>query len=172
VLIDAARNANSSGIAFLTQDRSLFKRFLTNPNPSATLNHAQGFVFMCPLVPDAVASWLLPRRCPFQSYMTTPSIYIRIDQLPVGSNSRFEAQLVIGDDETGQVAGFKSPVFESEDALKRSKLRARAELLSAWTATEVAQNAIGQREDGQGFRRAIEGALKLCQISSEQIKIV
>jgi hypothetical protein len=115
VLIDAARNANSSGIAFLTQDRSLFKRFLTNPNPSATLNHAQGFVFMCPLVPDAVASWLLPRRCPFQSYMTTPSIYIRIDQLPVGSNSRFEAQLVIGDDETGQVAGFKSPVFESED---------------------------------------------------------
>lgn len=67
------------------------------------------------LVPDAVASWLLPRRCPFQSYMTTPSIYIRIDQLPVGSNSRFEAQLVIGDDETGQVAGFKSPVFESED---------------------------------------------------------
>jgi len=115
VLIDAARNANSSGIAFLTQDRSLFKRFLTNPNPSAMFSHAQGFVFMCPLVPDAVASWLLPRRCPFQSYMTTPSIYIRIDQLPVGSNSRFEAQLVIGDDETGQVAGFKSPVFESED---------------------------------------------------------
>jgi 3-oxoacyl-(acyl-carrier-protein) synthase len=70
----------------------------------------------------------------------------------------------------GQGAAFA--VFESEDAVKRSKLRVRAELLSAWTATEVAQNAIGQREDGQGFRRAIEGALKLCQISSEQIKIV
>ena len=70
----------------------------------------------------------------------------------------------------GQGAAFA--VFESEDAVKRSKLRIRAELLSAWTATEVAQNAIGQREDGQGFRRAIEGALKLCQISSEQIKIV
>ncbi len=70
----------------------------------------------------------------------------------------------------GQGAAFA--VFESEDALKRSKLRARAELMSAWTATEVATNAIGQREDGQGFRRAIEGALKLCKVSSEQIKIV
>jgi 3-oxoacyl-(acyl-carrier-protein) synthase len=69
----------------------------------------------------------------------------------------------------GQGAAFA--VFESEDALKRSKLP-RAELLGAWTATEVAKNAIGQREDGQGFRRAIEGAHKLCQISSEQIKIV
>ena len=45
----------------------------------------------------------------------TPSIYIRIDQLPVGSNSRFEAQVAIGDDEKGQAAGFKSPAFELED---------------------------------------------------------
>jgi hypothetical protein len=45
----------------------------------------------------------------------TPPIYIRIDQLPVGSSSRFEAQLIIGDDETGQAAGFKSPTFEPED---------------------------------------------------------
>ena len=45
----------------------------------------------------------------------TPPIYIRIDQLPVGSNFRFESQLIIGDDETGQVAGFKSPAFEPEN---------------------------------------------------------
>jgi len=45
----------------------------------------------------------------------TPPIYIRIDQIPVGSNFRFESQLVIGDDETGQSAGFKSPTFETED---------------------------------------------------------
>ena len=70
----------------------------------------------------------------------------------------------------GQGAVFA--VFESEDALTRSGLTPRAELLSSWTATEVATNAIGQREDGQGFRRAIEGALELCQISPEQIKIV
>lgn len=70
----------------------------------------------------------------------------------------------------GQGAAFA--VFESEDAIKRSKLQPRAELLSAWTATEVDANAVGQREDGQGYKRAIEGALKLCQISSEQIKIV
>ena len=45
----------------------------------------------------------------------TPPIYIRIDQLPVGLSSRFEAQLIIGDDDKGQAAGFKSPAFEPED---------------------------------------------------------
>lgn len=45
----------------------------------------------------------------------TPPIYIRIDQIPVGSSSRFEAQLIIGDDDKGQAAGFKSPAFEAED---------------------------------------------------------
>jgi 3-oxoacyl-(acyl-carrier-protein) synthase len=70
----------------------------------------------------------------------------------------------------GQGAAFA--VFESETAVKRLGLRPKAELLSAWTATEVATNAIGQRQDGQGFERAIEGALKLSLISSEQIKIV
>jgi len=70
----------------------------------------------------------------------------------------------------GQGAAFA--VFESEEALKKGNFPAKAELVSAWTSTEVATNAIGQREDGQGFRRAIEGTLKLCQVSSEQIKIV
>jgi len=45
----------------------------------------------------------------------TPPIYIRIDQLPVGSNFRFESQVAIGDDDKGQAAGFKSPVFEPEN---------------------------------------------------------
>lgn len=45
----------------------------------------------------------------------TPPIYIRIDQIPVGSNFRFESQLIIGDDDKGQAAGFKSPVFEPEN---------------------------------------------------------
>jgi hypothetical protein len=45
----------------------------------------------------------------------TPPIYIRIDQIPVGSSSRFEAQLIIGDDDKGQAAGFRSPTFEPED---------------------------------------------------------
>ncbi len=45
----------------------------------------------------------------------TPPIYIRIDQIPVGSNFRFESQVAIGEDEKGQVAGFKSPIFEPED---------------------------------------------------------
>lgn len=45
----------------------------------------------------------------------TPPIYIRIDQIPVGSNFRFESQLIIGDDDKGQAAGFKSPSFEPEN---------------------------------------------------------
>ena len=63
-------------------------------------------------------------------------------------------------------------VFESEDAVKRSGLEITAELVSAYTATEVLTNTIGQREDGQGFVRAIKGTLELCQIGPEQIKIV
>ena len=70
----------------------------------------------------------------------------------------------------GQGAAFA--VFESEAAIKRSGLEPKAELVSAYTASEVAKNAIGQREDGQGFGRAIEGAMKIGQICPEQIKIV
>jgi 3-oxoacyl-(acyl-carrier-protein) synthase len=70
----------------------------------------------------------------------------------------------------GQGAAFA--VFESEKALEKSGLTPKAELLGAYTAAEVAKNAIGQREDGQGFTRAIKGAIEICQISPEQIKIV
>lgn len=70
----------------------------------------------------------------------------------------------------GQGAAFA--VFESEEANKRSGLTPKAELLSAYTATEILSNAIGQRDDGQGFTRAIKGAIEICQISPEQIKIV
>lgn len=63
-------------------------------------------------------------------------------------------------------------VFESEKAVERLGTKPRAELLGAYTATEVLSNTIGQREDGQGFIRAINGACEICQISPDQIKIV
>ena len=47
--------------------------------------------------------------------MTPPAIFIRIDQPPVGSNFRFEAQVCIGDEDAGMSTGFKSPIFEKED---------------------------------------------------------
>ena len=63
-------------------------------------------------------------------------------------------------------------VFESERAVNKLGTTPIAELLGAYTATEVLSNTIGQRDDGQGFARAIKGACEICQIQPEQIKIV
>jgi len=47
-----------------------------------------------------------------------------------------------------------------------------ATLKGAYTASEDHSNAIGQREDGQGFVRSIEGALHVSGATAEQIKVV
>lgn len=60
-------------------------------------------------------------------------------------------------------------VFESEYAVGKKPL---AELVGAWTASESDTHAIGQREDGQGFKNAILGVCENSKIESEQIKIV
>jgi len=59
-------------------------------------------------------------------------------------------------------------VFESAKYARNSK----AQLLGAYTAAEESTNAIGQREDGQGFVRAAAGALQTANISSSDIFIV
>lgn len=59
-------------------------------------------------------------------------------------------------------------VFESAKYARDSK----AQLLGAYTAAEESTNAIGQREDGQGFVRAAAGALKTAGISAHDIRIV
>lgn len=66
----------------------------------------------------------------------------------------------------GQGAVFA--VFETAKYAKDSK----AQLLGAYTAAEVSTNAIGQREDGQGFVKAIEGALDLAGVTSRNINII
>lgn len=63
-------------------------------------------------------------------------------------------------------------IFESEAAVMKHGSRAPLELLGAWTASESGANAIGQREDGQGFKNAITGALEMSRVNPEQIKIV
>jgi 3-oxoacyl-(acyl-carrier-protein) synthase len=63
-------------------------------------------------------------------------------------------------------------IFESEKAMEKNGSQALLELIGAWTAAEGDANAIGQREDGQGFIRAISGALEVSRTAAEQIKIV
>jgi len=63
-------------------------------------------------------------------------------------------------------------IFESEQALMNNGSQAILELKGAWTAAEGDANAIGQREDGQGFIRAMQGALEISRTAAEQIKIV
>jgi 3-oxoacyl-(acyl-carrier-protein) synthase len=67
----------------------------------------------------------------------------------------------------GQGAVFA--VFESERNLVRTPV---AELVGAWTASEEISNAIGQREDGQGYLRAIDGALHYSKVKADEIKVI
>lgn len=59
-------------------------------------------------------------------------------------------------------------VFESDDVCREPL----ATLHGAYTASEDYSNAIGQREDGQGFARAIEGTLKFANENRHKISIV
>ena len=47
--------------------------------------------------------------------MEQPSIFIRIDQKAIGSQFKFDAQVCIGNETTGDVSGFISPVFTAGD---------------------------------------------------------
>ncbi len=70
----------------------------------------------------------------------------------------------------GQGSAFA--VFETEVSMKLTGFKPRAELVGAYTASEECTNSIGQREDGQGFIRAIEGSLHAAKLEASQIDIV
>jgi 3-oxoacyl-(acyl-carrier-protein) synthase len=63
-------------------------------------------------------------------------------------------------------------VFESERAVNKNKSYINAELLSAWISAEQNSNPIGQRPDGQGYQRAIRGALDAAKVTPSAIKLV
>jgi len=63
-------------------------------------------------------------------------------------------------------------VFESSDAVAQQHVTPRARLVGAYNASERSTNAIGQCEDGEGFIRAMEGAMHYSNISPDEIKIV
>jgi hypothetical protein len=54
-------------------------------------------------------------------------------------------------------------VFDSEKIIDKSEIYPIAELMGAYSASESSTNAIGQCENGEGFVKAIEGALKRFQ---------
>ena len=59
-------------------------------------------------------------------------------------------------------------VFESERIAKNPLAR----LVSANSSSELSTNAIGQREDGQGFIDAIQGALDIAGLDKKKIRVV
>ena len=63
-------------------------------------------------------------------------------------------------------------VFENEKTATRRGATPTAVLHGAYTASEQCENAIGQRKDGEGFAKAINGALDIANKSDDQIRVV
>jgi 3-oxoacyl-(acyl-carrier-protein) synthase len=96
------------------------------------------------------------------------------------------ANILIKDEEAGAIPsafdsinsgfivgqGAAVAVFESEAAVNKNAVTPKAELLSAWVSAEELSNPIGQRPDGQGYQRAIRGALDMAKVEPSDIKIV
>jgi 3-oxoacyl-[acyl-carrier-protein] synthase II len=70
----------------------------------------------------------------------------------------------------GQGAGLM--VFESERAVSKNKPRIYAELMGTAVSAEQNSNPIGQRPDGQGYQRAIRGAIESAKVTPSAIKLV
>lgn len=63
-------------------------------------------------------------------------------------------------------------ILESENAINKNAVTPEVELISAHIASEQSINAIGQRPDGQGYMRAISGALMMGGKKPKDVTIV
>lgn len=63
-------------------------------------------------------------------------------------------------------------VFESRSAVAVQQLQPHARLVGAYTASERSTNAIGQCETGEGFIKAMAGAMRCANVAPEEITIV
>jgi 3-oxoacyl-(acyl-carrier-protein) synthase len=63
-------------------------------------------------------------------------------------------------------------VFHSQRAVNQLKMRPLAQLHGAYTASEDCSNAIGQRQDGQGYINAMKGAMKHSDLAPKDIRVV
>ena len=70
----------------------------------------------------------------------------------------------------GQGAAFA--VFDSWTTLNKTGDQPLAQLCGAYTAAEQTKNSVGQREDGSGYIKAIEGAFHVCKANRDDVKIV
>lgn len=70
----------------------------------------------------------------------------------------------------GQGSAFA--VFHSSRAIDKLGIEPKAELVGAYTASEKIDNAIGQRLDGEGYKKAIRGVLNISKLFSKDINII
>ena len=63
-------------------------------------------------------------------------------------------------------------IFESDYAVGKLDATPHARLVGAYNASEASTNAIGQLEDGDGFFKAIMGAMNYSSVFADEIKIV
>lgn len=70
----------------------------------------------------------------------------------------------------GQGAAFA--VFESSDFVEFQKIKPQAQLIGAYTASEHSTNVLGQQEDGEGFIKAMKGAIYYGKINIKDIRII
>jgi 3-oxoacyl-(acyl-carrier-protein) synthase len=63
-------------------------------------------------------------------------------------------------------------VFESDYAVGKLDATPHAALIGAYNASEASTNAIGQLEDGEGFTKAINGAIHYANLMPNEITIV
>jgi len=84
--------------------------------------------------------------------------------------SRVDSQPISTFFYVGQGAVFT--VFHSKNAVEKLGLEPKAELIGAYSSSESGANAIGQREDGQGYSKAIQGAVAFSKVNPADISIV
>ena len=63
-------------------------------------------------------------------------------------------------------------VFESRDAVAQQQIKPHARLVGAYSASERSTNAIGQLDNGEGFTKAILGAMHYSEVDPHQIAVV
>lgn len=99
---------------------------------------------------------------------------------------QMKANILISDEENGIIpsafdsknAGFiigqgaAIGIIESERAVNKNAIKPEAELKGVWVSAEQLSNPIGQRPDGQGYQRAIMGAITQAKCKPQDIKIV
>lgn len=110
----------------------------------------------------------------------------QVSKLTLEFFGQAKANLLLKDEENGAIPsafdsqnqgfilgqGAAIAIFESASAVEKNSINPKAELCSAWVSAERCSNPIGQREDGEGYQRAIQGALAMANVKPEDIKLI